>query len=500
MSLNTIHIKLKTLIITTIAVFIFILPARSASFNGKRFLSLEMVVELALMQSPSARNAANQKENAYWYYRNFKTTFRPSLFLNGDIPNFVSTNTPVTQPDGSISFQNVSINRSSVRLSLSQEIAITGTEIFAASDIMRVRDFERHTIEYNSSLLVIGLEQPIFGFNSKRWARKIEPLKWEESKKEFDEQLEEIAHTATMLFFRLLKIQTDVELAKSNLKNSKANLKISKIKNQLGKLSDNDYERIKLSVFSARKALSRASMDFKNAEFDLKSFIGFEQSETIQLLMPQTVPQLIIDAKLALQQAIKNRKDTPYFKRLLLEAERDKKQAKRNNGLTTTLSALYGLTNTGSSLSDMKGKQEIQRMVQLSFKIPVLDWGRSSSRVKMAESKHELVKYEVNQLQQQFEREVIVQAEQFNLLYEQIESSMQADKVADNGYKIALKQYQNGNLSITDLNISLQEKEQYRRDYINSLSEFWIAYYNIRILTLYDFENNQPLLSVSEGI
>ena len=75
-----------------------------------------------------------------------------------------------------------------------------------------------------------------------------------------------------------------------------------------------------------------------------------------------------------------------------------------------------------------------------------------------------------------------------------------ADIVADNGYKIALKKYQNGNLSITDLNISLQEKEQYRRDYINSLSEFWSAYFNIRILTLYDFENNRPLVSLDDEI
>jgi outer membrane protein TolC len=111
----------------------------------------------------------------------------------------------------------------------------------------------------------------------------------------------------------------------------------------------------------------------------------------------------------------------------------------------------------------------------------------------MAESKNELVKYEVNQQNQQFEREVIVQAEQFMLLYEQIETSQQADKVAENGYQIALKQYQNGNLSITDLNIALQEREQSRRDYINSLAEFWKAYYKIRILTLYDFENDKTL-------
>ena len=239
--------------------------------------------------------------------------------------------------------------------------------------------------------------------------------------------------------------------------------------------------------------MNRASIERKIAEFNLKSFIGSDQSESLQLISPLEIPRLTIDVQKALLQANLNRKETPQLKRLLLEAERDKTQAKRNNGLNAYLSATYGLTNTGSNIGRLYDQPEVQKMVQLSFNIPIIDWGRSASRVKMAESKNELVKYEVTQQSQQFEREVIVQAEQFILLYEQIGTSQQADKVAENGYQIALKQYQNGNLSITDLNIALQEREQSRRDYINSLASFWKAYYKIRMLTLYDFENDKSL-------
>jgi outer membrane protein TolC len=70
--------------------------------------------------------------------------------------------------------------------------------------------------------------------------------------------------------------------------------------------------------------------------------------------------------------------------------------------------------------------------------------------------------------------------------------------VAEAGYNIALKKYQNGNLSITDLNIALQERDQSRRDYILALSQFWDAYYNIRRLTLYDFESGQTLVNEQE--
>jgi len=61
----------------------------------------------------------------------------------------------------------------------------------------------------------------------------------------------------------------------------------------------------------------------------------------------------------------------------------------------------------------------------------------------------------------------------------------------------ALKKFQNGEISITDLNISLGEREKAKRDYINSLEDYWRAYYNLRILTLYDFELDQKIRYVN---
>jgi outer membrane protein len=72
-------------------------------------------------------------------------------------------------------------------------------------------------------------------------------------------------------------------------------------------------------------------------------------------------------------------------------------------------------------------------------------------------------------------------------------TAREADKVAENGYQISLKKFQNGEISITDLNISLSERESAKRDYIDSLREYWVAYYNLRILTLYDFQFDQKI-------
>jgi hypothetical protein len=41
----------------------------------------------------------------------------------------------------------------------------------------------------------------------------------------------------------------------------------------------------------------------------------------------------------------------------------------------------------------------------------------------------------------------------------------------------------------------MQEKDQAKRNYIETLRDFWIAYYEIRKLTLYDFENMKAIVS-----
>ena len=139
-------------------------------------------------------------------------------------------------------------------------------------------------------------------------------------------------------------------------------------------------------------------------------------------------------------------------------------------------------------------------MINLSLNIPILDWGKSASAVKLAESRRDLVIYDVERERLDFEREVIVQAEKFNLIKDQLETSKEADKVAENGYLIALRRFQNGEISITDLNISLAERETAKRDYISSIEDYWESYYYLRILTLYDFETLQKIDYVNPAL
>ena len=478
-----------------IVIFLFMIPfvPVMAQDSIKYSLELQDVVSLAIEQSSSVKYAQNQNVNYYWRWRNFKTKNRPQLVLSGNLPNFTQSNVGVTQPDGSLEFKQVTNLSNSARLSLNQSIALTGTYISASTSAIRFQDYNKETVSFSGSPFSFGFYQPIFAINWLKWQQKTEPLVYDEAQKNFIETIETISLSTVYRFFRYLLVQTNYNLASSNLKNSKDNLKIAQTKKELGTISDNNYSRNELAVLNAQKALNKARMDMRNADFELKSFVGLPQNQNINLQIPLNITLFDINPVKALEEAKENRKEGSEYKRRLIEADRNLISAKRSTGLSATLQGSYGLSNNAETMTGIYEKPERQQTLSLALSIPILDWGQSASSVKLAESQRDLVIYDVEKDQTDFERSVVVQVEQFSLMKDQLVTAKEADKVAANGYQIALKQFQNGEITITDLNIALSERDNAKRDYINSLQTYWEAYYKLRILTLYDFEKNQKI-------
>ncbi|MBC5991223.1 TolC family protein [Pontibacter sp. SD6] len=458
-----------------------------------RQLSLQEVIAMAQEQSTEAKQVETSRENSYWQWRSFKSSYLPQLSLAGTLPDFSRTITPVTQPDGTIAFQPVSINSSDVGVSLSQVISPTGGRVFVTSLMQRFDDFDRDQTRYNGNPAIIGLEQPLFAYNALAWTKRIEPLKYEESQKQFTENKEQLAVKATDLYFDLLLAQVNKSIAAKNLANNDTLYQVADEKYKLGRFSKNDLLQLRLAVLNADLALAQAKLDEQTAQLALKNFLGIKENEPLALLVPQNVPETGIVAELALAEARKNRKESISFKRRLLEAESQVAKAKGDNGLNASLFATFGLTDRGESFTDIYNQPDNQQRARIGFTMPLLDWGRQRSITKAAQLNQQLVEYTINQEQTNFEQAVITQVNQYNTLKNRIATTAEADVIAAERYEITRSTFLIGRISITDLNIALAEKDQARRAYIASLSAFWEAYYQLRALTLFDFQQQQAI-------
>jgi len=456
-------------------------------------LTLQQIVEMAKEKSIASKQALTTKETRYWQYRTYRSNYQPQLALNGTLPGYNKTFTEVVQPDGTIQFQSVHNNNSSLNLSFSQSIAATGGTVFGTTQLQRFDDFDRKNTLYNGVPFGIGYAQPLWQFNPLRWDKKIEPLKFDESKQAFIESMEQIAITANGYFFDLLLAQVNLQIAETNLVNTQKIQQVANEKYGLGKISKNEILQLQLEHLKAQKAVGIAKRDMEIATLNLRSYTGLQNTEKIALSLPYSNISMDVSPGKVLEEAYANRSDAIAFTRRMAEANRDVAKAKGDNGLNAMLTAQIGYSKSADVIPKVYKSPQDQQEIQLIFTIPILDWGRSKSRTKTAEANLQFTQYSVEQDKQIFTQQIVTQVTLFDMMKDQIVLTATADSIASEKYQIAKDRYVLGNLSITDLSIAFQEKDQAKRDYISALRDFWGAYYQLRYLSLYDFEKNEKI-------
>jgi len=461
--------------------------------NDTLRLTLQQVVELAKANSIAAKQAATVRETKYWVYRTYKSNYQPQLAVSGFLPNYQKTFSQVFQPDGTILFQPVHNDNSSLQLDFSQSITATGGTIYGRTQLQRFTDFDRHNALYNGVPYSIAYTQPLFQFNQLKWDKKIEPLIYNESRQAYIEAQENIAITVEGYFFDLLQAQVNLHIAETNYTNTQKIMAIANTKFELGKVSKNDILQLKLELINAKKAVGTAKRDIEIATLTLRSYIGQESDNKIVLMVPENISQMSVSSDKVLAEAYANRSDAIAFLRRIAEAKRDVAKARGETGLKATLNANLGFSNTATSIPGVYNNPQNQQIVQLTLSVPILDWGRSKSLTKTAMANQQLTEYTVERDKQNFQQQIVTQVSLFNVMKEQLVYTAEADSIASEKYQIARERYVLGDLGITDLGIAFRENDQAKRDYITSLRDFWGAYYQLRYLSLYDFENNHKI-------
>ncbi len=479
--------------------FILLLLFHLSSFkvysqNDTVKLTLQQIVQMAKNKSIASQQAITTRDTRYWEYRTYQSNYKPQLSLSGIVPGYSKTFQQVIQPNGSIEFQPVHNNNSSLNLSFSQSIAQTGGTIYGTSQLQRFDDFDRKNTLYNSMPYAIGYSQPLFQFNNLKWDKRIEPLKYNESKQGFIEDMEQIAVTASGYFFDLLLAQVNLKAAETNLVNTQKILTIANEKFDLGKISKNEILQLQLELLKSEKAVGIARRDMEIATLNIKAYTGMQGNSKIELVVPDGSINMQLNTDKVLEEAYGNRSDAIAFVRRIAEAKRDVAKARANSGINAALTANLGYSKSAPSVIKAYKSPQDQQLMQLQFDIPVLDWGRQKSRTKTAEANLQLTEYSVEQDKQNFTQEIITQVTLFQMMKDQVVLSANADSIATEKYGIAKDRYVLGNLSITDLGIAFEEKDQAKRDYVTALRDLWSAYYELRYLSLYDFERNEKII------
>jgi outer membrane protein TolC len=203
---------------------------------------------------------------------------------------------------------------------------------------------------------------------------------------------------------------------------------------------------------------------------------------------------VLINPDNALQLAMQHRSDVIGFSRRLLTADSEVDRARGETGITASLTGRFGLTQTGDQIDAVYMNLLDEEVVTLGFTVPIADWGKSKARRAVALSNRELVQRQVDQERENFKRTILLRAQQFGLVRRNSEIAAQSIEAARLRYEITYQRYLIGKISVTDLNLALGDQESARRAYLQSIRDFWMALFEIRGLTLYDFIQDRSLM------
>lgn len=470
---------------------VFSIPGISQEVRKYTF---EEIIYIARQNSPMAVMSRHRFRQSYWEYRTHKAEFLPTLTLNSQLPDLDRSIVSDFLDDGTEAFVPRNRIKNSLNLELEQNIGLTGGSIFMSSDLQRIDILGTTGVtSYLSTPVSIGIRQPINGYNDFHWLKEIEPLKYEQAKKEYIEAIENVTLRAVNYFFDLAVAQKNIEISELNHFNADTLYRIAKGRYQLGTIAENDLLQMELAFLNTGTALNEARIDLEIKKFQMNSFLGLKQEDNIELIIPAEIPTLTVDLNRALEEAWKSNPDILDRRRQILEANRAVERTKSEKGLNATLYANFGLTQQASQISEVYLNPRDQEVVRMGIEIPILDWGLGRGKYKMAQSALEVTRTTVQQAELDFQQEVYLAVMQFNLQDDQLEIALKADIIGLKRFQVTKERFLIGRISVLDLNVAQTEKDQASRSYLSALRNYWNYFYNLRALTLYNWIDDSSL-------
>ena len=455
-------------------------------------LTLSQAIEIAQQHSPEAQVARHTYRAAYWNYRFYKANYLPSVTLASS-PSFNKQISKITQPDGTNQFIKQNQLSVDMDLKINQNVWFTGGRLFVRSNVQRLDELENDITAYNTQPVVIGYEQALFGYNSLKWDRRIEPVRFREARKAYNEALELVASQTSNHFFNLATAQTNLDIASSNHASADTLYRYAQGRYNIGTITENEMLQLEINKLTEETNMMNARIEVEDQMQVLRSFLGINRKVILRVIAEDEVPEFNIPLADALKMAFENSPEPETYERMKLQSQSNLAYAKANAGLKADLYVQFGLSQTGDKFADSYRNPMNQQYASIGISLPILDWGRGKGQIRVAKSNVDLVNTQVEQGMKDFELNVARMVRQFNLQSQYVEVAAKTDRTADRRYEVAKRLYILGKSTILDLNASITEKDAARRSYISALKSYWSLYYGLRSMTGYDFERNQKI-------
>ena len=452
-------------------------------------MTMDEAVGTARMQSVAALKARQAFISTYWAWRSYKASRLPSLYFYGNIMNFDRSLVLLqSYDDGTLKYASSNYLQNSLGLKLKQNITFTGGTLSLYSDLSRIDQFGlNRNLTWYSQPVTIYYEQPLFAYNRFKWEKKIEPKEYEKGRRQYLESMEQITVDAVSAYNDLILARMNYDIAVSNYENTARMHAVASERMKIGSVMRDEYLQLELRMLNDSVSINENVVKVRDAQMNLNSILGFDESVEIEPVLSENVPELYLDYEMVLDKSLENSKFNLENEISLLNAAAAVAKAKADRGISMSFNARFGLSDTAPTFAGAYRSPADQEVAGLSFSIPIFDWGLGKGKVQKAKAAEEVVRAQVQQTENDYRRTVFTLVGQFNNQAQQCDISRRAMKIAAERYELIMIKFSEGKASVTDLNTARSENDSALRKYVTDISNYWNFYYRLRKCSLYDF-------------
>ena len=470
-------------------------PATPAARQGQA-LTLQDAIGMAQRQGPAAAVARNVRDAARERNDGFNARLRPQILLTGQAANLNHGFVPIALPDGSTQFVGQSQNQSSLGLSAVQNIPFTGSTLSIGTQLSRIDLFgdQPYQREYQTTPVLLTLQQDLFKPRTFVWNERIQSLSASVAERAYYEAREDVAGAIAGAFFDLYSGQMTYDNAAANASVNDTLYTLNKGRYEVGKIGENDLLNSELQLLRARASVDDAKLTRDRAEAALRRLIVYPADRPLSIVTPDSIPTIEANPDTAVREALKNSSTIEQNELDRTTSKRAMTEAKLNNRFNATVSASVGFNQTASALGQSYQSPNGKQALIVGVNMPMIQWGAGHADIEAAKADNERVaatnKSRTDALAEdaRFSALALAQAQRNVLI------AAKADTVAEKRFDVAKNRYVIGKISISDLYIAQNEKDQAVLSYVQALRGYWTAYYHLRRVTLYDFATRHELV------
>jgi outer membrane protein len=483
----------KQIIVVQIIILLLLIPLIS---HAQKIMTLEDAMNIAMNNSPeilkSELNMTISKENLnareattkslikfqispFYYSRNRSFDRERSYWITtedkGASGDFVISQ-PLKFTDGTITLQNT----------------------FTYYD--NYSEFTGLTFKSKgySNDLFLSYSQPVFTYNRLKMELNQLRLALENATLSYAIQRLSLERAVNQYFYVVYQRKMALAVAEDELKNQQTGYDIIKSKVEGGLSANEELFQAELNLATSKSNLQNAQVNLENAKDDFRQYIGMPLSEEFDVQTNIDFTEVQVELEKAIQNGLETRMELRQREISISNSQDQLTVAKSTNEFAGNVDLRIGVKGDDPNFTDIYEKPTRSPQVALSFSIPIWDWGERKSRIKAAEAAIRIE--EINLDVERTNVEVAIRQTYRSLqnLSLQIDIARQNEKNAQLTYEINLERYKNGDLTGMDLNLFQNQLSEKKMNLANSLINYKLELLNMKIQSLWDFENNNSFV------